>query len=144
MAEFMNNTSRTELNLSSAQRTPAAPRHLRARTCVGCTARRPRRAPHVHGACAPRAADNNISDEGIKELAAGLKDNTTLLTLSLSGACSGALAHTPRPNPAAFIAARARLRVKGRARRRAARTRSPHALAPPTTRAPHVCRSQSD
>ena len=56
MAEFMNNTSRTELNLSSAQRTPAAPRHLRARTCVGCTARRPRRAPHVHGACAPRAA----------------------------------------------------------------------------------------
>ena len=77
---------------------------------------------------APRhAADNEIGDEGAKELAAALKTNTTLTTLNLRSACSGAPAH-PRG-----IAARAHMHVQGGVRR-AARAYWSHALGAPTTR----------
>eukprot|EP00964_Phaeocystis_antarctica_P033357 scaffold18933_cov63-Phaeocystis_antarctica.AAC.2 len=123
----------TELDLygacSGAPSHPAAP--PLAHVCGG---RVQRAAPSVlpHALAAPtaraprRAAGCGIGDEGAKELAAALETNTTLTTLDLNSACSGAT-----PTPAAPLRART---SGGRAARRP--ERSPHALAAPTARAP--------
>ena len=59
----------------------------------------------------PRAAGNEIGDEGAKELAAALKANATLTMLLLGGACRGAAL----PTPAGRTAARACTRAGGAA-----------------------------
>jgi hypothetical protein len=79
------------------------------------------------GACAPRAAGKKIGDKGAKDLAAELKDNTTITDLDIRGACS-----SPPPSHAAV------LHTGEGGLRRTARARAAHALAAPTARAPRV------
>ena len=90
------------------------------------SARRTRaRRAHTARAPAPRATDNEIGDEGAKELAAALKANKTLTYLGLGCACRGAALPTP-PQPR-----RTRMHACRRGGvRRASPERTPHARAP--------------
>jgi len=123
-AALKDNTTLTTLSLGRA--CSGAPPHphgtaTRARACRGGVRRAaPSVLPHAlaapHRACAPRAAGNQIGDEGAKELAAALEANATLTTLNLRGACSGA-----PPPPPRHRRTRARVQGGGRAARRPAR-----------------------